>query len=120
MLSGTRSRRADEVGEEPPVAIPRVAPREVAGPLDHLEPSDSIRQRLDDLTRGGHRRDRVELAHANECRAVDEGELVENVETAHQVEAGRVQLSIDDHAGLLLVAGHPGPEQRPAARPLLV
>jgi hypothetical protein len=92
----------------------------VAGALDHLEPRDAIRQCVHGLAGGGVWNYGVECAHADQRRAVDAGELVEDVEPAHQLETRGIQVRVDDRARLLLLTGDPGAEQGPAAGPLLI
>ena len=53
-------------------------------------------------------------------RAVDAGELVEDIERAHQLETRGIQVRVDDRARVLLLTGDPGAEQGPAAGPLLI
>ena len=62
--------------------VGRVEPWEVTGALDDLEPADATRQRINDLPGGLHRGDGVEFPDADERRAVDAGQLVDDIERA--------------------------------------
>ena len=90
----------------------------MARTLDDCELCDPLGQGVGDLSGGGDRRDRVELAHADERRTFD-GQLIKNVEPAHHLEAGLIQLVVDDRASPFLLAQNPWPEEPPATGPLL-
>ena len=92
----------------------------MAGALDHLEPADARRQRLDDLARGVDRRDGVELADADQRRAVDAGQLVDDVELPHQLHPVRPDLRVVDPASELLRVRHLRTERGEDPGPLRV
>jgi hypothetical protein len=92
----------------------------MAGAGDHLQPPEALGQPVADLAGSLDRRDRVQLAHADQGGAVDSGELVHDVEAPEQLHTMLAQLWVPDPAGQLGRPGHVGSEHRENARPLLV
>src|SRR5215218_5247228 len=91
---GRLPRGRDEVDEHRPEAVRRVEPREVSTTLDDREAPDPGRQPLDDLARGRRRRNGVHVARADERRAGDMAELVQRVESLHQLAAAFGELEV--------------------------
>ena len=100
----------DEGFDDRPIPVRVVEPREWPTPFDDLESPDARRQPVDDLARRLDGRHGIQLADADQCRAVDPAELADDIEPTHQVHAVPAELGIPHSAGELVGVRHARPE----------
>ena len=89
-----------------PVVVRHIQPREVAGSGDDLQSPDARGESGRDLLRSLDIRDCVERADGDERRAFDAMELLDHIETAHQVHAALGDGRISNAASELILVRH--------------
>ena len=92
----------------------------MARPVDDLELRDAFGQCADDLLSRFDRCDRVERADRDERRRRDLAELIDDVESAHELHAARVELEVLRRVSPRSSSGTCGPNAAKDASPLLV